>query len=183
MRQLFETRDRPLYGSAVPMRLERLADADISEYVAARFAESGRRAGEALHPLVVDARRGTRSGRCCSRTGSGTSVGAGETATLGSWERRMQGRWKSSTPEFDARWRGFDLAEQKTLRAVIAGDGSPYKERALAPLDLSKATAQSALERLEATADVEREGDAPSARRPALRRVGRAPRRAGTLPY
>jgi len=24
-------------------------------------------------------------------------------------------------PEFDAHWRGLDLAEQKTLRAVVAG--------------------------------------------------------------
>jgi hypothetical protein len=85
-------------------------------------------------------------------------VPSGETATLGSWERAHAGALEELDAEFDARWRGFDLAEQKTLRAVIAGDGSPYKERALAPLDLSKATAQSALERLEATAEVEREG-------------------------
>ena len=85
-------------------------------------------------------------------------LAAGEAATLGSWERAHEGALEELDAEFDARWRGFDLAEQKTLRAVIAGDGSPYKERALGPLDLSKATAQGALERLEATADVEREG-------------------------
>ena len=34
MRQLFEVKDRPLYGSAVPLRLQRLQDEDIAEYVA-----------------------------------------------------------------------------------------------------------------------------------------------------
>src|ERR671932_112155 len=49
--------DRPLYGSAVPMRLQRLGSADIAAYVAARFSETGRAVGEALNPLL-DAAKG-----------------------------------------------------------------------------------------------------------------------------
>src|SRR4029079_7773867 len=56
MRELFEDRERPLYGQAVPMRLERLADADISSYIAGRFRESGRSVGEAANPLVAAAK-------------------------------------------------------------------------------------------------------------------------------
>ena len=55
MRLLFETKDRPLYGSAVPMRLGRLADGDIAAYVAARFEATGRTAGEALNPMLAAA--------------------------------------------------------------------------------------------------------------------------------
>src|SRR3954463_8348688 len=55
VRQLFEDRDGPLYGQAVPMRLERLADAAISAYIAGRFRESGRSVGDALNPLVAAA--------------------------------------------------------------------------------------------------------------------------------
>src|SRR5947207_2895754 len=55
MRQLFENKDRPLYGSAVPMRLGRLPDDDIAEYVAGRFADGGRGVGEALNPLIQTA--------------------------------------------------------------------------------------------------------------------------------
>ena len=70
MRLLFETKERPLYGSAVPMRLGRLADRDLADYVSLRFETTGRRAGEALGPLL--ARLGaTHSARCCSRIGSG----------------------------------------------------------------------------------------------------------------
>src|SRR4051812_25505337 len=56
MRELFERQERPLYGQAVPMRLERLADADIAAYVVARFRESGRSAGEAVNPLLASAK-------------------------------------------------------------------------------------------------------------------------------
>src|SRR3954470_12886760 len=52
MRQLFEEKDRPLYGSAVPMRLGRLANADLADYIARRFAQTGRSVGEALNPLL-----------------------------------------------------------------------------------------------------------------------------------
>jgi len=45
MKQLFENKDRPLYGSAVPMRLQRLADEDIAAYVADRFKATNRRVG------------------------------------------------------------------------------------------------------------------------------------------
>jgi hypothetical protein len=57
MKQLFEIKERPLYGSAVPMRLQRLRNEDIAAYVAERFAQSERNVGEALNPLL-DAAKG-----------------------------------------------------------------------------------------------------------------------------
>src|SRR3954451_17366356 len=56
MRELFEDRERPLYGQAVPMRLDRLEDGDIAAYVVAHFRKSGRSAGDAANPLVEAAR-------------------------------------------------------------------------------------------------------------------------------
>ena len=52
MRQLFERKDRPLYGSAVPMRLGRLDRHQIAAYVSDRFTANGRATGEALGPLL-----------------------------------------------------------------------------------------------------------------------------------
>src|SRR5919204_4715791 len=52
MRELFEEKERPLYGAAVPMRLGRLADEDIAAYVVERFRETGRGVGDALNPLL-----------------------------------------------------------------------------------------------------------------------------------
>src|SRR5215210_394259 len=56
MKQLFETKDAPLYGAAVPVRLGRLRDQDLAGYVAERFAESKRNVGEALNPLLASAK-------------------------------------------------------------------------------------------------------------------------------
>src|SRR2546429_1873911 len=52
MEQLFEDRDRPLYGSAVPMRLGRLDPDDVGVYVAGRFEETNRGVREALGSLL-----------------------------------------------------------------------------------------------------------------------------------
>ena len=157
MKQLFEDRDRPLYGSAVPMRLHRLPDRDISHYVAQRFESSGRRVGEALQPLVAAAQGHPQRAMLLAHR-LWDVVQHGEAATLDDWQAAHEAALAELDPELDARWRGFDLAEQKTLRAVIAGDGSPYRERILDLLDLSKPTAQSALRRLQATAEVEQDG-------------------------
>src|SRR5436190_8295483 len=55
MRELFEHPERPLYGQAVPSRLDRLADADIAAHIADRFRATNRSVGDALNPLVAAA--------------------------------------------------------------------------------------------------------------------------------
>src|SRR5262249_60861724 len=55
MQELLGEKERPLYGQAVPMRLGRLADADIAGYIVDRFKESNRAAGECVAPLVATA--------------------------------------------------------------------------------------------------------------------------------
>src|SRR5215470_4358284 len=154
MRQLFENKDRPLYGSAVPMRLGRLPDDDIAEYVAARFAEGGRSVGEALNPLIQTA-AGHPQRSIMLAHHLWEQVGEGEAGTLDSWSRAHASALLELQPEFDARWRGFSVTEQKALRAVIAGDGSPYRTRVLARLALEKPTAQAAIDRLSAGAEIE----------------------------
>ena len=55
MQELFGAKERPLYGQAVPMRLGRLADADIAAYIVDRFKETNRKVGECVGPLVATA--------------------------------------------------------------------------------------------------------------------------------
>jgi uncharacterized protein len=52
LRALFEDRARPLYGQADATRLGRLPNAAAAEYVAARFADTGKDTGPALWALV-----------------------------------------------------------------------------------------------------------------------------------
>jgi hypothetical protein len=154
MKQLFEQKDRPLYGSAVPMRLGRLAAQDIAGYVGDRFAHTGRSPGEALGPLL-DAAQGHPQRAMLLAHRLWEEVPRGETATLDHWARADAAAQRELLPEFDAQWRGFDTSEQKTLRAVIAGQGSPYKADVLRRLDLTKDMVRKALPRLSATAEIE----------------------------
>ncbi len=154
MKQLFEHKDRPLYGSAVPMRLGRLAAQDIAQYIGDRFAHTGRSPGEALGPLL-EAARGHPQRAMLLAHRLWEEVPRGETATLDHWARADAAALRELLPEFDAQWRGFDTSEQKTLRAVIAGDGSPYKADVLGRLDLTKDMVRKALPRLSATAEIE----------------------------
>jgi hypothetical protein len=157
MKQLFEDRDRPLYGSAVPMRLGRLADADIAAYVADRFADGGRSVGEAMNPLLA-ASDGHPQRAMMLAHHLWERVARGETATLEHWEAAHASALAELQPQFDAQWRGYSTTEQRVLRAVIAGDGSPYRRHVLDRLGLDKSAAQKAVRRLDASADLEQDG-------------------------
>jgi uncharacterized protein len=154
MRLLFETKERPLYGSAVPMRLGRLADADLAEYVAQRFELTGRRAGEALGPLLVAARGHPQRAMLLAHRLWEEVPPEGE-GSLEHWNAAHAAALRELEPEFDAQWRGLDVSQQKTLRALLLGDGSPYRSAALRRLELTKDVVRRALPRLAATAEIE----------------------------
>ena len=154
MRELFENGDRPLYGQAVPMRLGRLADADIAEYIVARFRQTGRSAGEAVNPLVASAGGHPQRAMLLAHR-LWAVVAEGGTATLSDWGTAHAAALAELQPEFDAHWRRLSTNAQRALRAVVAGEGSPFQQRVLEQLDLRKSTARAALQALVANATVE----------------------------
>jgi uncharacterized protein len=156
MRELFEDGERPLYGQAVPMRLGRLGDADTAEYIIARFRESGRSVGEALNPLLAVAKGHPQRAMLLAHR-LWAVVEPGGTATLADWTAAHAASLAELQPEFDAHWRRLSTNAQKALRAVVAGDGSPFQRRVLEQLDLHKSTARAALQALVANATVEQD--------------------------
>jgi hypothetical protein len=82
-------------------------------------------------------------------------VRKGEAATLDHWRSARAAALAELDPEFDAQWRGFDTSEQKTMRAVIAGEGSPYRADVRRRLELTKDMVRKAIPRLRATAEIE----------------------------
>lgn len=154
MKGLFEEKERPLYGQAVPMRLERLSDPDIAAYVVGRFRATGRGVGDALAPLLAAAQGHPQRAMLLAHR-VWEEVGEGEEAAAPHWSRALERTLQELEPEFDARWQRFSVVEQKALRAIIAGGGSPYRDRVLERLDLGKSSAQEALKRLVARAEVE----------------------------
>ena len=158
MKQLFENKQRPLYGSAVPVRLGRLDDADIADYVASRFTQTNRGAGEALGALLATAQgHPQRAIMLAHRLWE--YVPSGGAASLEQWEQAHAVAVAEVRPEFDATWRGYQsTVTQKTLRSIVAGDGSAYRTAVLKRLELEKSAASAAVERLLATADIEAAG-------------------------
>jgi hypothetical protein len=158
MRELFDEKERPLYGQAVPMRLGRLADADIAAYIVERFRETDRSVGEALNPLL-DAAKGHPQRTMLLAHRLWDVVEPGETAGLNAWSAAHAAALKELQPEFDANWRRLSTNAQKALRAVVAGRGSPFRTQVLEQLDLAKSTARAALRSLVANGTVEQDDE------------------------
>lgn len=154
MNKLFEDKSRPLYGSAVPMRLHRLDDADCAPYIIERFRATKREVGDTLQPLL-NAAKGHPQRVIHLAHRLWEEVPAGETATFEQWVTAHDEAIQELHHEFAAAWRGFNTNEQKSLRAVIDGQGSPLRTAVLASLDVQKNTVFYALQRLGETADVE----------------------------
>jgi uncharacterized protein len=158
MRELFEDGERPLYGQAVPMRLGRLADADIAGYIIGRFRETERSVGEALNPLL-DAAKGHPQRAMLLAHRLWAAVEHGGTATLADWATAHAAALDELQPEFDAHWRRLSTNAQKALRAVVVGNGSPFQRRVLEQLDLHKSTARAALQALVGNATIEQDAE------------------------
>lgn len=157
MKQLFESRDRPL-GSAVPLRLGRLDDPDIAEYVARRFSQTERSVGDALNPLL-SAAQGHPQRAIMLAHHLWERVEPRGAATLEHWELAHARTLSELEPEFDAMWRGHQsTVAQKTLRSIVAGEGSAYRSAILGRLELEKSVAGAALQRLLDSADIEEAG-------------------------
>lgn len=154
MEQLFGDETRPLYGSAVPMRLGRLLDADIAGYVVERFTSTGRDVGDALTPLLSAAHGHPKQAMLLAHR-VWEETPAGVTAGIDEWARAHAAALAELDAEFDAQWRRLTVSEQKTLRAVIDGKGSPYRASLLQALSLTKSIVQKALPKLRTHADVE----------------------------
>jgi uncharacterized protein len=156
MAQLFEAKDAPLYGQAVPLRLGRLGVEDIAAYVADRFRGSDRDVGEALGPLLeVAAGHPQRAMLLAHHVWE--ALPRGETATHAVWRLAFEAAVAQLEPELDAHWQRLTTVEQKTVRAVVAGRGSPYRTAVLERLDLQKGSAQEALRNLAGRGEVERD--------------------------
>jgi hypothetical protein len=156
MAQLFEAPHAPLYGQAAPLRLGRLAAPDLAAYVADRFRGTEREVGDALGPLLEVADGHPQRAMLLAHH-LWEAVPPGEAATRASWQRAFGTALAQLEPELDAHWQRLTTVEQKTLRAVVGGGGSPYRTALLERLDLQKASAQQALRNLAARGEVERD--------------------------
>ena len=136
-----------------------------------RFRESGP-ASASAEPARRRRARATRSGRCCSPTGSGRRSSRAATATLADWAARTRPRSPSSSRSSTRNWRRLSTNAQRRC-GQWSGSRVAVPGRVLDQLELTKSTARAALTALAASATVEQRGRRLRRRRPAVRRVDR----------
>ncbi len=110
--------------------------------------------GDALNPLLESADGHPKQAMLLAHL-VWEEVSQGETATFADWETAHEAALDELHAEFEAQWRGLDTSQQKTLRALVDGGGSPYRTDVLRRLSLTKDMVRKALPRLLAAAEIE----------------------------
>ena len=157
MRELFDVKGRPLYGQAEPLRLGRLADADVG----ALHRASASRGPSSGADRVLDALLATASGHpqramlLAHRLWD--EVDPGKAADEDEWQAALARTRNQVAAEFDALWRGLETNEQRALRALALFPEAPYGARALGAVDLKKSGAHYAVRSLLAKGELEEE--------------------------
>jgi hypothetical protein len=156
MRELFDTKGRPLYGQAEPLRLGRLADADVALYIGERFARTKRSADRVLDALLATARGHPQRAMLLAHR-LWDEVAPGKSADEDQWQAALARTRSQVAAEFDALWRGLETNEQRALRALALFPDAPYGARALGAVDLKKSGAHYAVRSLLAKGELEEE--------------------------
>ncbi len=153
MRQLFADPKRPLLDQAVPRELAPLPLDAVGEYVTVRFAQTGRRAGGALAPLLEFTRgHPQRSMMLAHYLWQRTPRGA--TADEGTWVAALDRAAADSAQLMRAIWRALSTNERRVARALAVTVTPLYSEETATAVGIKRSSIGKALETLAANADV-----------------------------
>jgi hypothetical protein len=129
MRELFDSRERPLFGQADPLALGPLPADETTADLAARFAEEGLDPGAALGELIVFA-AGHPQRTMMLAFLLADALAAGKDATPELAARVVDDALERSRPAHQALWQGLGRTERVVLAATA--DGIAPTSRSLA---------------------------------------------------
>ena len=158
MRRLFGDRARPFYGQSRAVRIGPLPEDALGEYIADRFARSGRQVGEILDPLLATARGHPQRAMLLAHFLWERTVPGGRSDELG-WQGVLSDIYLELRDEFDSIWDGLADAERRALAAISRGPGMLMRKSVLDELQLARSTARDARDRLIDEGYVQGEGD------------------------
>jgi uncharacterized protein len=160
MQQLFADPKRPLLDQAVPKQLDPLPIADVADYVAQRFEQTGRDAGTALTPFLEFTRgHPQRSMMLAHYLWQRTPVGT--TADEGTWLAALDQAADDTAPLMRAIWKALTTNERRVARALAVAIGPLHSEETAMAVGIKRSSIGKALETLTANADVIREDGRP----------------------
>lgn len=143
MEQLFGSRERPFHGQARPLELAPLADADLAEYVGARFEATRRDVGAALEPLLdLAAGHPQRAMLLAHHLWEHTPIGAA--ADPERWQGALATVLAEQDEALRAAWDSLEVKEQAVYAALATAGAGLFSERTLVRFNLSKSSARCA---------------------------------------
>jgi predicted protein tyrosine phosphatase len=160
MQQLFADPKRPLLDQAVPRHLAPLPLADVGDYVALRFEQTGRDAGAALTPLLEFTRGHPQRSMMLAhylweRTPRDTA------ADEGTWLSALDQAASDTAQLMRAIWRALTTNERRVARALAVASTPLHSEETAAAVGIKRSSIGKALESLVANADVIDENGRP----------------------
>lgn len=147
MRELFQTRARPLYGQAVPERLERLSDGDLYRYIEDGFQQTKREGGSVISALL-DVACGHPHRAVMLAHFLWEEVPSGGGSDERAWSSALHKVGNETDREFQELWRSLKANEKRLLKAIVTSNGQPYRTKTLSTLELSKGSARDSALRL-----------------------------------
>jgi hypothetical protein len=159
MAELFGSRSRPLFDQARPLRLGPLDDADISSYIDARFAATGRDPGAGLEPLL-DLVRGHPQRAMLVGHHLWEHTSPGQPADAQAWLAAQAAVFGELQEVFERSWELLSANQRRGIAAVAwggpwGGGDSLYSASTLARFKLTKGTARDVRAALLKTGDIE----------------------------
>jgi uncharacterized protein len=120
MRTLFVDRKRPFYGQAAPLELDRLPRSVLGDYIAGRFHETQRDAGEPLG-LLLDLVDGHPQRAMLFAHLLWRHAEEGGEAGEQAWLAAYRDAWAYLQGDFEATWDSLSVVEAGVVDAVAAG--------------------------------------------------------------
>jgi uncharacterized protein len=144
LEEYFNSRKRPLFDQARPIYLEPLADVPVGEYVASRFASTGKECGDALD-LLLDLVRGHPQRAMLLAHHLWENTPAGSVATAEVFDRALEVVDRETKERFEGTWQSIADTPNKrrVLKALALSGETLFNQRTLSAFQLGKSQAQS----------------------------------------
>ena len=171
LEEMFGNRKRPLFDQARPLYLEPLSDADLGEYIAAKFEATGRDAGDALEPLL-DIVRGHPQRAMFLAHHLWEQTPRGGVAEIATLDAALAEVDRETKERFEYTWQSLASTpnQRRVLLALARSEETLYNQRTLRAFGLSKSQAQSGEEGLVRAGEVRRIDGRPQIVDPLLER-------------
>lgn len=150
MRELFETRERPLYGQARPVTLGPLPDGEVADFIATRFEGSGKEVAPEVLEALLDLAQGHPQRAMLLAHHVFERTAAAQVADEQVWAAASDAALTELEESFEVQWRALSRPERAVLSELASGQTDLLAASVIGRLGIGKSTLVKARDRLTA---------------------------------